>query len=422
MPKTKITKRAVDALKATGKRYVATDSEISGFCVRVSADGRKVYGFRYRAGGGRSGRARWYTIGNHGAVTADQAREIARELASEVARGGDPAADKKARREAPTVSELLDLYMSDHVEKKNKPSTAKNVQLLVDNIIRPALGKLKVADVTVGDVARFHSANSRTPYQANRALAVLSKAFGLAEVWGMRPNGSNPCRNVERFKEQSRERFLSPAEFKRLGDVLAQAERGELRVRGKNGKERLAKVNPEAIRAIRLLIFTGARVSEILGLRWEYIDLESGRANLPDSKTGKKVLQLPAPALEVLASAGRPENGKGFVIHGGNAADPEAALVNLKDPWGMIRTAAGLDDVRPHDLRHAFASVAAAGGYSLPMIGALLGHRETRTTARYAHLADDPQNVAANQIARRISDDMGNADGGGEVIELRGKR
>jgi integrase len=316
---------------------------------------------------------------------------------------------------------LLDLYLSDHVGKKNKGSTAKNAALLVDNVIRPALGRLKVADVTVGDVARFHNANVTTPYQANRALAALSKAFALAEVWGMRPDGSNPCKKVERFKEQSRERFLSGTEFQRLGEVLAQAEREPLRIAGADGRERLTRVNPQAIRAIRLLIFTGARVGEILGLRWEHIDTGNGRANLPDSKTGKKAIQLPAPALEVLTAADRPEDGKGYVIRGGDGSDPEVPLVNIKGPWGAIRQAAGLDDVRPHDLRHAFASIAVAGGLSLPMIGALLGHRETRTTQRYAHLSDDPQRAAADLIAGRISDAMLGPESGAEVVPLRQK-
>jgi integrase len=238
----------------------------------------------------------------------------------------------------------------------------------------------------------------------------------------MRPDGSNPCKNVERFKEQSRERFLTGAEFQRLGEVLAQAERAALLVAGINGKERLTRVNPQAIRAIRLLIFTGARVGEILGLRWEYIDAGNGRANLPDSKTGKKVIQLPAPALEVLATAERPEDGRGYVIRGGDGSDPEVRLVNIKGPWGVIRQAAGLDDVRPHDLRHAFASIAVAGGLSLPMIGALLGHRETRTTQRYAHLSDDPQRAAADQIAGRISDAMRGPESGAEVVTLRKNR
>lgn len=417
----KLTKRAVDALKPSEKRFVAWDSEISGFGVRVAPSGRKTYVLKYRVGGGRSGRVRWAVIGAHGTLTPDQARETARRWASDVAAGGDPAGAKAEWRNAPTVSDLLDLYLSDHVGKKNKGSTAKNAALLVDNVIRPALGRIKVADVTVGDVARFHNANAKTPYQANRALAALSKAFALAEVWGMRPDGSNPCKKVERFKEQSRERFLSGAEFQRLGEVLAQAEREPLRIAGADGKERLTRVNPQAIWAIRLLIFTGARVGEILGLRWEHIDTGNGRANLPDSKTGKKAIQLPAPALEVLAAADRPEDGKGYVIRGGDGSDPEVPLVNIKGPWGAIRRAAGLDDVRPHDLRHAFASIAVAGGLSLPMIGALLGHRETRTTQRYAHLSDDPQRAAADLIAGRISDAMRGPDSGAEVVPLRQK-
>lgn len=422
MPQIKITKRAVDTLPITGKRYTATDKEIAGFCLRVSASGRKDYGYRYRAGGGRAGRQRWYSIGTHGAITPDQARELARQLAAEVAAGRDPAADRVTRREAPTVSELLDLYLSDHVGKKNKPNTAKNTRLLVDNVIRPALGRLKVADVTVGDVARFHNANAATPYQANRALAALSKAFGLAEVWGYRPDGCNPCRRVERFRERSRERFLSPAEFQRLGEVLAKAEHELLALPSKSGKETLHRINPEAIRAIRLLIFTGARVGEILALRWEYVDLEAGRANLPDSKTGKKVIQLAAPALEVLADARRQRTGAGFVILGGDGSDPERPLVNVKDPWRVIREMAGLPDVRLHDLRHAFASVAVAGGLSLPMIGALLGHREAKTTARYAHLADDPQKAAADRIAARIADAMRLRQEPMNVVALNGKR
>jgi integrase len=165
-------------------------------------------------------------------------------------------------------------------------------------------------------------------------------------------------------------------------------------------------VNPQAVRAIRLLIFTGARVSEILSLRWEHLDLEAGRAHLPDSKTGKKVIQLPAPALEVLAEAERPTSGRGYVIRGRDGRDPEVPLVNIKDPWATICEAAGLQSLRLHDLRHAFASAAVNDSLSLPIIGALLGHRETRTTQRYAHLADDPQRPAAAQVAGRIAQAM----------------
>lgn len=419
--KTKITKRAVDALKPQDQRFTLWDSEVAGFGVRVSPSGRKTYVLKYRVGGGRSGRARWATIGTHGAMTPDQARAQARAWAAEIATGADPAGVRSEWRSAPRVSELLDRYLSEHAEKKNKSATAQNARLLADNIIRPALGSLKVADVTRADVSRFHNGNAGTPYQANRALAVLSKAFGLAEIWGLRPEGTNPCRSVDRFKESARERFLSTGEFQRLGQVLTKAETEPLLMPGRDGKKRPTKINPEAIRAIRLLIFTGARVGEILTLRWEHLDFENGRANLPDSKTGKKSIQLAPPALEVIAAADRPDSGKGYVIRGGRGTDPELRLTNIKGPWSVIRQAAELEDVRLHDLRHAFASIAVAGGLSLPMIGALLGHRETRTTQRYAHLADDPQRAAAALIAARISDAMNSSTEGAEVVPLKRK-
>lgn len=339
-----------------------------------------------------------------------------------MAAGGDPAGTRLEKRKAPAVSDLLDDYLSGHVAKKNKASTEDHAKRLVDKILRPALGKLKVADVTIADVERFHSAMSATPYDANRALAALSKAFTLADGWNMRPDHTNPCKKVERYEEKSRERFLSAAEFAVLGEALARADRGELTIPNDKGEDRASHVNPEAVRAIRLLIFTGMRTGAVLGLRWEHIDFENARANLPDSKTGWKPVQLPAPALELLARADRPASGRGYVIRGGDASDHETPLVNLKDPWGILRKAAGLADVRPHDLRHAFASVAVAHGMSLPMIGALLGHRDTRTTQLYAHLADDQQKVAANQVAARIAEAMDSPKGGAEVVSITRKR
>lgn len=419
--KVKITKRVVDALKTGPERFMVWDSEISGFGLRVSPADRKVYLLKYRVGGGRTGRVRWATIGTHGNLTPDQAREIARRWTAEVAEGGDPAGVREEQRKAPTVSDLLDRYLKDHVTVRNKAKTVVGVTDLVNRIIRPKLGKLKVADVSRADVSRFHSGLSKTPTTANRALAALSKAFSLAEVWGYRDDHTNPCHRVQRFEERARERFLSAEEFGALGAALSRAEREPLKVVDKAGKEKTITANPEAVRAIRLLIFTGARVGEILGLRWEYLDLEAGLASLPDSKTGKKVVQLAQAALEVLAGAERPETGKGFVIRGGSGKDPEIALVNIKDPWGAIRSAAGLGDVRLHDLRHAFASVAVAGGMSLPMIGALLGHREAKTTQRYAHLANDPQKAAAGQIAGRISEAMNGPGEGGQVVPFHRK-
>lgn len=395
----KITKRAIDAVKPTGKRFTVMDTEVKGFCVRVSASGAKSYGFRYRVGGGRAGRERWMTIGAHGKVTADQAREIARRWAADAASGGDPAKERDQNRSAPTVNEFLDRYLSDHVRKHNKPKTQAEVQRQINVGIRPALGRIKVREVERSDIAKLHASMSETPYAANRALALLSKAFELAELWGLRADNTNPCRKVPRYQEKPRERFLSVSEFAKLGEALARAETDLLEV---DGRKRPVRVNPQAILAIRLLLFTGARVSEVLALRWEWINWEAHRAELPDSKTGAKHLVLPPPALEVLREVDRPDDELGFVVRGGNGKSAKVPLVNIKDPWGIIRRVAGLDDVRIHDLRHSYASVAASGGMSLPLIGGLLGHSNTATTARYAHLADDPKQAAAAKISGQI--------------------
>ncbi|MFA9230952.1 MAG: tyrosine-type recombinase/integrase [Microgenomates group bacterium] len=419
--KIKISKRTVDALKATGARFIAWDTDLSGFGVRVGPTGAKTYVLKYRVGGGRAGRVRWGVIGQHGALTPEQAREAAQRWASEVAAGGDPAGDKIDKRKAPTVAELLGQYVSAHVEVRNKPSTIAFVKDLVDRVIcKDALAKLKVSDVTGADLARFHARLAKTPTTANRARSALSKAFSLAEVWGYRPRHSNPCADVEKYRETARDRFLSAAEFAALGNALAKAETGALTI-DENGKAKAVRLSKSAVAAIRLLIFTGARRGEILGLRWEWIDWEAGRANLPDSKTGKKPLMLPPPALEVLRSLEMPDNSKGFVIRGGDYSDPETPLVNLKDPWGLIRRAAGLPDVRPHDLRHSFASVMIAGGASLPVIGALLGHRDVKTTQRYAHLSTDPLKAAADHVGGVIASHLKGPNGGAEVVPLKRK-
>lgn len=417
----KIMKRTVDALKATGARYVAWDSELSGFGVRVGPTGGKSYVLKYRVGGGRAGRVRWGVIGPHGALTPDQAREIAQRWAAEVAAGGDPAGKKIDKRKAPTVAELMAQYLESHVKVRNKASTAAYVTDLVNRVIcKDALAKLKVSDVSGADVARLHSRLAKTPTTANRALAALSKAFSLAETWGYRPKHSNPCAEVEKYRETARERFLSPAEFAALGDALGKAESGELMIE-EGGKAKVVRVSKWAVAAIRLLIFTGARRGEVLGLRWEWIDWQASRADLPDSKTGRKPLMLPPAALEVLRSLDMPPNGKGYVIRGGDHSDPETPLVNLKDPWGIIRKAAGLPDVRPHDLRHSFASVMVAGGASLPVIGALLGHRDVKTTQRYAHLSTDPLKAAADQVGGVLASHLKGPEGGAEIVPLHRK-
>jgi integrase len=208
--------------------------------------------------------------------------------------------------------------------------------------------------------------------------------LNLAERWGLRPDGSNPCRHVERYREAKRERFLSEAELGRLGAALAAGEQ--------SGAE-----EPAVVAALRLLVFTGCRMGEVLNLRWADVDLERRCLNLADSKTGARTVTLNAPALEVLAGL---ERRSEWVIPG---RDPRQPLVNLAKPWGRIRDAAKLEGVRVHDLRHSFASVAAGSGHSLLIIGGLLGHRQPTTTKRYAHLSDDPLRAASEAVGERIA-------------------
>jgi integrase len=385
----KITKRSVDALKpaSDGSEAVIWDTEVKGFGVRAQRGGSKSYIVHYRAGTGRGAPLRKLTIGKHGSPwTPETARKEARRLLGLVEGGADPAAAKIARKEAPTIADLVERFFVEHAQAKRKASTARMYRGLLDRIVLPALGKRKIVDVTRADIAKFHHENRTAPYQANLMRAMLSKMFNLAEVWGLRPDGSNPCRHVEKFRERKRERMLSPAELARLGDALAAFEG-----------------SPYAAGAVKLLVFTGARLGEVLGLRWDWIDFERGEARLPDSKSGAKTLHLPPPALAVLADLPRLE-GNPHVIVGHKTG---AAMVDLQTPWQAIRGAAGLDDVRLHDLRHAFASVAASSGMGLPIIGKMLGHTQAATTARYAHLASDPVKAAAAAVAGKIAAAMG---------------
>lgn len=391
----RITKRVVDGLAAGDAAAMVWDTEVAGFGVRWRG-GAAVYLVRYRAGRGRGAPIRTVTIGRHGAPwTPDTARVEAKRILGAAAGGADPASMRAAERTAPMVADLIERFLAEHADAKRKPRTAVEYRRLMALHVLPALGNRKVASISRADVAKLHHAGRATPYQANRVLAVLSKAFALAEVWGLRPDGSNPCRGVERYREAKREAMLTAAELARLGDALA-AHRGP----------------PAVVAAIRLLIFTGARLSEILGLRWGEVDLERGEARLADSKTGAKTLHLPPPALRVLTALPRID-GNPFVITGHRAGAP---LINLQKPWRAIRTAAGLPSLRVHDLRHAFASVGAGAGLGLPIIGKLLGHSQPATTARYAHIAADPAKAAAAAIAGQIEGAMERANA--EVVRL----
>jgi integrase len=277
--------------------------------------------------------------------------------------------------------------MEEHAKVKKRQGSSQADETLLRLHILPQLGSMKVNAIDRRDIGQLHHAMRNRPGAANRTLALLSKMFNLAEKWGLRPDGSNPCRHVEKYRERKIERFLSNKELAQLGQVLAEAEHTQTEM-------------PSVIAALRLLLFTGCRLSEILTVRWDEVDLENQCLRLRESKTGAKVVYLPPPAIEVLSAIERQDNNP-FVIVG---AKRGSHLVNLQKPWRRIRAKAGLEDVRIHDLRHSFASVAAVSGLSLPIIGALLGHTQPQTTQRYAHLVGDPLREAVDLIGSRIAD------------------
>jgi integrase len=310
------------------------------------------------------------------------------------AAGHDPASERDRQKGAITIAELGKRFLQEYVPQHCKPRTAEEYQRAVEKYINPIIGRHRIADLTRSDVAQLHHHFRDRPYQANRSLAVLSKMMNLAETWGLRLDGSNPVRHVKKYREDKRERYLTKPELQRLGAVLADA-------------QTKASESPFVVAAIGLLVLTGARLIEILTLRWEYVDLENEVLRLPDSKTGAKPIYLNAAAINLLRTMPRMA-GNPYVIAGKN---PGARLINLQKPWRRVRDKANLPNVRIHDLRHSFASVAAGTGMSLPMIGKLLGHSQPVTTARYAHLAVDPIRAASNLIGAEISSAMNGKQG-----------
>src|SRR5262245_11965102 len=421
----RITKRTVDALKPNGSEFTLWDDTVSGFGVRVRPTGAMSYVVVYRAGSGRGAPVRRYTIAKVGKTTPEAARRRAKAILGAVAHGHDPAGEKATERGTLTISGLADRFMAEHVEQKRKFGTAAFYRHLLDKIIKPDLGVTKADKVTRAQVARLHGKLKATPFQANRVLAVIGSMYAFAGRSGVVPEGMNPARRIEQFKEYRRERFLTGGELERLGSAIREAEtKGipwdvhERKPKAKHlpkAKNRFTKIGPFAAAAIRLLLFTGCRLREILHLKWEQVDLERGLLFLADSKTGRKTVILNAPALAVLAGLDRLGP---YVVPGD---DPDKPRADLKRPWQAVAKRAGLDGVRLHDLRHTYASFGAGGGLSLPIIGKLLGHTQASTTQRYAHLDADPLRRASETIGGRIAAAL-EGKRGGPVVQLKGGR
>ncbi len=374
--KLRLTKRSVDALATGPKDTVFWDRDLAGFGVRVYRTGRKVYLAQAR---GPAGLTR-FGLGAHGAVTAEAARKRAAAIIPRLRRGHPPEPPAP-----PTVTDLANRYLEVHAAVHCKPLSQKLYLGVLRNHVLPTLGDMQVRSVDRTHVAALHERLAPIPRMANRSVLILRKMFSLAEDWGWIDPGSNPCRSVRLYRIPKRQRFLTRAEFRRLGRVLARAESD-------------GSVWPPAIAAIRLLALTGCRHSEIVHLRWDDVDRTAGVLRLREAKTGPRMVALTAPVKAILDGID-PVPGTDRVIVGRRGGDTP---VYLDDYWRRIRQRADLEGVRLHDLRHSYASRALDLGESLSMIGRLLGHRRIATTARYAHLVRDAEKAAAARVGASL--------------------
>ena len=421
----RLTKRAVDKAEPRSKRYILWDVELKGFGLRVEPSGIKSFLVRYRPkGAGRDGAKRFMSLGRFGTVTPDEARARAKILLGAVAGGADPAGEQIKAREAVTFAELAERYLNEEVTPKRKPGTATLYSHYLRDLVVPEIG-LNAGAITRSDISRIHLKIGRTrPVAANRVLATLSALFSYGAKQSILPESFNPARGVEKFREAARERFLTLAELERLGAAIHEAETtgvpwivDQEKPTSKHTPktERITRLSPFAGAAIRLLLFTGCRLREILHLRWMDVDIERGMLNLSDSKTGRKSIILNAPALAAIGAL--PRVGE-YVIQGVRADKPRS---DLKRPWAIVCRRAGLESVRIHDLRHSFASVGVGAGHGLPILGKLLGHADASSTARYAHLDADPVRRASNSIAITIEAAMNGKFGVPAIFKETGK-
>jgi integrase len=411
MPSEELTPARLQNLKPPASGVLELwDARARGLCLRVFPSGRAAWSFRYRPKHG--GARRRIGLGDYPSVGLAAARRRADRHRGAVSDGADPQGELQTHRDAPTLAVLIARYLAEEVEPKRKPRTAALYGYYLRRLVPAVLAARKAHEVAPGHVDQLHRRlGVKAPVTANRVVVTLSGVYTFGARRRLVAQGVNPARGIEKFREQGRERYLSTDELGRLGHALRLGETEGLpwprpagRVASKHDRRpdnRKSLLSQHVTAALRLLLFTGCRLREILRLRWGEVDFGRGVLLLPDSKTGRKTVVLNAPALAVLASV--PRIGD-FVILGDDPSKPRA---DLAKPWKAIKRHAGLAGVRIHDLRHTHASIGAGAGLGLPIIGKLLGHKHVDTTARYAHLDADPLRRASDRIGSEIAAALG---------------
>jgi len=376
----RITERIIRSLKPPPSgSSILYDDEIPGFGLRITANSVVSFVLDYRF----NSRKRRCTIGRYPDLSAAAAREEAIQIRGSLRAGQDPLAEKEHHRQAPTIEDLFNDYMERHAKIYLRPNTIRSSEGIAHNIILPKVGNIKVADLKRRDIEELHRALKDTPYQANRLLALLSKMMNLAKSWEWRSD--NPCEGIPKFPEEKRDRWLSTEEIERLCDALDNHR------------------NQSAATAIRLLLLTGARRGEVLTASWKDFNLQLGIWTKPSHYTKQKRTEhvpLSPPALQLIVSMKERSGASEYLFPGAVSGKP---LQEIKQVWSAVCKQAKFEDVRLHDLRHTYASHLVSSGMSLPIVGRLLGHTQPQTTARYAHLADDPLRQATNRFASIVA-------------------
>lgn len=419
MDRQKLTKKVVDATSPAASDRIIWDAEIAGFGLRIRPGGSKTFIAQYRAGGGRSGTTRRYTIGRYGVLTVDEARQVAKRVLGAVAQGNDPSGDRQEKRREMTVTELIELFAvngTGHLKERNRRYVLARLQ----HHVVPLLGRKKITDVRVADVEQFMrdvragttAKDEKTGFRARvivrggagaatRGVRDLSAIFTFAIRQELIV--SNPCSPVKKPADQRRTRFLSLVEVTRLGTALE-----ELASEG---------ANPKAIAIMRLWTLTGCRRDEIAGLKWSEIDFERACIRLNESKTGRSVRPLAGAALALLTGFPRDPNSP----HVFPSEDGRTFYQGTKRFWAKVVAKARLPGVTPHTLRHTIGSAAVSSGETLAMTGALLGHVTAQATSIYAHMQQDPARRAADRVVGPIATALG-VQGVAEVVPLAVRR